>query len=221
MCARRLTSGGTVATSVAVAVALVGAGCAVPSPAPRPWQRTPENLHTSRYGAWTNVELRNGHRISGELLAVGDSAVYLGASPRLHQLPVRCVASLSIADQEAINSPVALVGGVGSASTITHGFFLTLSAPIWIWTATGLSVVAGRAGHHQLLVGTPLTAGATEREPDIGSTAAAADIPSASEPLLARAATFARFPQGLRWDYLRRVSKRETLNQACARMEVP
>lgn len=208
--------------AIAVMVVSAVAGCATPSPAPAPWRRTPEDLHISRYGAWTNVQLGTGQMISGELLAVGDSAIYLGASPRLHQLPVRCVISLRIADQDATASPVAVVGTVGVASTVSHGLFLTLSAPIWLWTATGFSVVAGHAGHHTVSVGTRGPGGAIEREPDIARTATVtADIPSATEPTLSRAATFARFPQGLRWDYVRRVAERETLDQSCARVAVP
>lgn len=240
--------------AVALVAAVLAAGCATTSPAPPAWQRTSAKVATSPYGAWTNVKLTTGAQIAGELLAVADSAVYLGANPVLYQVPVRCVDTLTIADQEVDNGPPLGLGLAGLASTLTHGFSAVISVPVWIITTVAASTGVARAGYWTIrplsaprataataataAVVTPVTVGAPgsggrqtpvvaippPREPDIASTAAppAVDtIPSAAiDPGLREAVEFARFPQGLRWEYVQSARTRETLNETCARVVV-
>lgn len=187
MCAPPLAS--KVMLMTAAAVALVS-GCATVNPAPPPWRRTPAAAQRSPLGSWTNVTLRNGAQISGEIIAADAEAVYLGAPPLLLTVPGRCVRSMQVAFVDAqIDGPAAW-GVAGAISTLTHGFFLFLSAPVWLTATVVSTTVASGAGYRTLHFehGGPI----------------------------ASAGTWARFPQGLPPRFAEAMQARQTLDQTCA-----
>jgi hypothetical protein len=106
-------------------------GCAQPNPTPPSWRRTVEQAQRSPFGAWTAVTLRDGRVMSGELLAAEERGVVLGAGLAANQIPRQCVSLVQVGAFDASTTPVIAAGIVGLLSTITNGFFLVFTAPVW------------------------------------------------------------------------------------------
>jgi hypothetical protein len=171
-----------------LAAAMLAAACATRSPAPPSWQVLGSEVDRSPHGAWANVTLRGGGGLSGELLAVDDHALYVGLSPRLTRVPHQCVTLLQLAAFETQAMDVSALGAVGMLSTLSHGFFLIFTAPIWIATSGLSSYGHSRSGHLKFGLG---------EEP----------LPTAS--------AWSRFPAGLPTGYIDRVSERVALDATC------
>jgi hypothetical protein len=184
MPARRPDSGRT----ALLAGAMLAAACATRSPAPPSWQVPANEVDRSSHGAWANVTLRGGGGLSGELLAVDDQALYVGLTPRLTRVPHQCVTRLQLAAFEIMAVDVSGLGAVGMLSTISHGFFLVFTVPIWVTTAGLSSYGHSRAGHLKFGLG--------------------------EEPL-PRASAWSRFPAGMPTGYIDRVPERVALDATC------
>jgi hypothetical protein len=142
----------------------------------------------SPHGAWANLMLRGGGGLSGELLAVDDQALYLGLSPRLTRVPHQCVTVLQLAAFETPAMDVSAVGALGTFSTLSHGFFLIFTAPIWVATGGLSSYGHSRSGHLKFGLG--------------------------EEPL-PRASAWSRFPAGMPTGFIDRVPERVALDATC------
>lgn len=177
------------AVALAATALVLGAGCGTISPAPPGWRRGPAAVQRSPLGSWANVTLASGAIVSGEIIAADADAVYLGAAPRLLTVPGRCVRSMRIGFYETETGGIATWALVGTLSTITHGFFLVMSAPLWIADGVVSTAVAERKGH--------LTLHFERGGP------------------LASAGTWARFPQGLPSTFAERAPARETVDPSC------
>jgi len=129
----------------------------------------PEDAGQEGFGAWIEVERVGQPRVEGEFIAVDDETVYvLDAKGALIDIPRAQVTKAKLATYE---SQADLIGGwatLGTLSTLSHGFILIISAPVWI--------VAGG-----------LTARAVSEEP----------LEHAPWQDWAKLRRFARFPQGL------------------------
>jgi hypothetical protein len=184
MPARRPDSGRT----ALLAGAMLAAACATRSPAPPSWQVPAREVDRSQHGAWANVTLRGGGGLSGELLAVDDQALYVGLSPRLTRVPHQCVTLLRLAAFESPAMEVSALGALGTLSTLSHGFFLLFTAPIWAVSA-GLSTYGqSRTGHLKFGLG--------------------------EEPV-STASAWSRFPAGMPTGYIDRVPERVALDATC------
>jgi hypothetical protein len=87
----------------------------------------------SPYGALAVVTLRNKAAHHGELIEISGDAVILGSGARLDELPGRCIDHLRVAAHEP-GPELSVVSGFGLLSTLTHGFFLGVTAPLWAAT---------------------------------------------------------------------------------------
>ena len=167
--------------------AFLTAGCAAVSPAPRAWQVTEAQAALNPYGAWANVSLRRGRVISGELLAVQEDNLFVGSAEGLRGVPIDCIATLRLAVFEAHFGMPGTVSILGLLSSLSHGYLLVLSAPVWL-------ITAGVATHSASSMGHETFGGARKIE---------------------EARTFARFPAGLPPGYLERAPIREAFDGRC------
>ena len=156
-------------------IALLTSGCATYT-APQGWLPTAEQAQRTTHGAWLGIRYTTPGQstesaLEGELIAVGDSAIYLLGTFGVTRVPARLitVAQLEFHDY-SLHGHITWTA-VGALSTVTHGLFLLISLPVWL-TAGGINGVAlSEAGQNYSVT------------PDSG--------------WWTEASQYARFPQGL------------------------
>lgn len=164
------------ASQAMAALALLAAACTVANPAPRSWQRSIAQAQRSKYGAWTIVELHGGKQLDGELIAVEPERLLLGSRGRLVPVAIDAIAEVTLSAYTADASGLVAGTGLGVLSTISHGWFLIFSAPLWALIGGGLSRSVSGEG-----------------------------FPTADDPEeIADLRKWARFPQGLPAGFLER-----------------
>lgn len=120
-------------------------------------------------GADVDVKIIQGSNISGELLAADATSVtILDGAGRVERADARNVDEVVVELYASGGGGTALWTVVGSLSTVSHGFFLIFTLPIWVITGAATSGVA--------------------------SAQSRLHVPRNEIPLLYQ---FARFPQGL------------------------
>jgi hypothetical protein len=142
-------------------------GCAS-NPAPYGTLLAPEAVQDTAFGGYILVTRRDGRQTRGELLAAAEGAVHVLVDKRVERIPIGEIASMRLAVYETAEGYFSLWGIGGTLSTLTHGFALIISAPIWI-------------------VGSSITTAVESRR-------ALVDYPGNPLPAFAR---FARYPQGM------------------------
>jgi hypothetical protein len=166
--------------------ALVVAGCAS-SPAPPAWRRSLGQAQRSPYGAYCRANLRGGRSIAGELLAVAPTGVIIDDHLRLRRVPTACVITMEVVAFEAPRSGALGWGLLGALSTISHGFILIFSAPVWLIVTPIATYGQGRAGYQRYAQG----------------------------PSLLEAQPWARFPQGMPPGFFEVAPESEVLDPKC------
>ena len=83
--------------------------------------------------------------VSGELIAVDARDVFVLEGTRLTIVPRSSVRVVAIELYPSGSGGAALWTVGGTLSTVSHGFFLLLTAPIWIATGTGQAISAARS----------------------------------------------------------------------------
>jgi len=158
--------------SAIVTLCAIAMGCASTS-APSGWLASRQDVGSDGFGGWMEVELQDKSLIRGEFIAFMLDTLYV--LPQIRAQESGCLAIATPAVRRArltafrleANTP-ATVTLLGTLSTISHGTWLILSAPIWI---IGGSAAAGSYSHESIH-----------------------DYPKESFNDMVR---FARFPQGL------------------------
>lgn len=123
-------------------VLLAVAACAT-NPDPR--TRPVDLVVRDGYGGWIVVTARQGAEVSGELIAIDPDAVRVLGPTGLISIARSDVASARLWAWDGEHARVAVWGTLGTISTISHGFFLVFSAPVWILTTTITTVVETHA----------------------------------------------------------------------------
>lgn len=116
---------------------LLSLNCATTS-APAKWLPDKAASEKDAFGGWATVETKSDKIIRGELLAVSDSGIFLMPDNNVLFVGIDSVQKIKIGKYEDEN-PIAGWGTVGTLSTVSHGFVLILSAPVWIFTSSLLS----------------------------------------------------------------------------------
>ncbi len=114
-------------------------GCAHTN-APGGWLSEPQDLSSDPYGGWVTLKLKSNEQLTGELIAVSGDSIYV-ADSSLHVVAQSDVLKARLV---AYNSHAGKMGTwtiLGTLSTISHGFFLLLSAPVWM-IGGGIATVA-------------------------------------------------------------------------------
>jgi hypothetical protein len=131
-------------------LALAALGCSH-NPAPSGWLRSPADAPSDPYGAWIEIEPRGerAHRLSGEFLATSADSLYLlDASGAVQSIAAKDVQTAVVAYYDSQWGKLGVATAFGTASTLSHGYFLIFTAPAWIITGT---VVTGQQSNAPLV----------------------------------------------------------------------
>jgi hypothetical protein len=127
-------------------------GC-VSTRAPSGWLAPAESLPTDVYGGWIKLHTKdligyeNTHR--GEFIGIRDSSVFLLTEKgELKMISMKNVRNANLYIHQNYGSEAALTTLAGTASTISGGFALIITAPIWIITGTILTINASFKGNY-------------------------------------------------------------------------
>jgi hypothetical protein len=137
------------ARASAFAVALGGVSACAPVPQAPPESRRPlAEVGRSPFGAWASVDLvaPGEPPVAGEVIAADAESLYLGAPHVLLRVPHRCARRATLEAFEPDRTLVAVWAIAGTLSTLSHGGFLVLSAPVWVITGAVALHSYGRAG---------------------------------------------------------------------------
>lgn len=123
---------------------------------PQPDDRTPERAAKDGHGGTIVATTDGGDRIAGELMAIGPGPyVYVLVGNKLGAIPVRRIERAELFEYQS-DWGFGLWGLVGTLSTISHGFFLFLSAPVWM-ASSGIAAASESVAPHIVYPDDPLT----------------------------------------------------------------
>ncbi len=135
-----------------VIVIMLLAGCAA-SIAPAHWLPSAVEVPQDGYGSWASVTLSIGpdEFTEGELIASTPDTLYIFGYEKLETYGHNEVAKVHLQSYDANYSGLAFWTGLGSLSTISHGFILAISAPVWIITGTIATSSQSKAPHKTIM----------------------------------------------------------------------
>lgn len=155
--------------------------CTRPNPAPPHLRSSMEEAEKSARGSWIRLSLRAGGEISGELVAVSDELVHVNTGSTIEAVKATDVTGAVISVYEGETGILITSWVLGELSTLSHGFFLVFSVPIWfIASAVTLRVQSG-VGYEDIS-NAPAPPGASH---------------TGIWSFMAKLQPYARFPQGL------------------------
>jgi hypothetical protein len=170
---------------------LLVAGCAS-SGAPAGFQREARVAQSDARGGWASVELAAQpgesatRKLQGELIAATEDALILETPTQAGSSRVRLaraeIRSARVTGYETTPGSLVAWGTLGALSTLSHGFILIFSAPVWIVATSASAAVESRGA----MIDYP---DSTRRTLPDGS---AVQVPLD----LSAFAMYARFPQG-------------------------
>jgi hypothetical protein len=140
---------------------LLSAGCASRLHVPKGWLPTAEETQTQAHGAWIRVEYGSPEEKlaeEGELLAVDADTVFIASadteSGRIVAVPMASISEAVVKTHATGGGSVLLWTLGGTISTISHGYGLLLTAPVWVITGS-LSAVGHNSTATSTLDGHP------------------------------------------------------------------
>ena len=142
------------ALGCSVIVITILAGCAA-SIAPRYWLPQASEVPQDGYGSWASVTLSIGpdELSEGELIAATSDTLFILENERIQAFGVNEVSKVHIQSYDANHTCLAVWTVLGSLSTLSHGFILILSAPVWIITGSIGTAAQSKAPHNHIIVG--------------------------------------------------------------------
>ena len=140
-------------SGVAIALALV-AGCAG-SIAPSHWLPEAIEVPQDGFGSWASVTLSIGPDAysEGELIAASSDTLFILGIEELQAFSVHEVAKVHIQSYDAKHTSLAVWTMLGSLSTLSHGFILIISAPVWIISGSIGTAAQSQAPHKTVIAG--------------------------------------------------------------------
>jgi hypothetical protein len=124
---------------------------------------------TEAFGGWIMVSSGNPEVSGGELIGLTEESVYIMTGDGLQVIPRAEVVSARLIMYNTDAWEYSLWTTAGSLATLSNGFFLAFTFPMWL--VTGIPVATGEANRHNYI-----------------------DYPAAGWDELNK---FARFPQGI------------------------
>jgi hypothetical protein len=119
---------------------------------PDPRSPSLKMMEREGFGSYIVITLRDGHAIEGELISVEPTVIRVLSLDRANAHPLTWVAVTDVRHAELYTyeseGGLGVWGTLGALSTISHGAFLAISAPIWA-IVSGV-VAANEASHIQL-----------------------------------------------------------------------
>jgi len=116
--------------------------------APKGWLPMAPEVQSQAYGCWIVVDHLKGDQLmitSGELIAVTPDSMFILNESGLSEISAAAVkkTKLEIFKERKV---VGLWAMLGTLSTLSHGFYLVLSAPIWVISGISGAVGESRSG---------------------------------------------------------------------------
>jgi hypothetical protein len=105
-------------------------------------------------GAATRVYLKDGDTLDGELLAVGAHGIALHTKDEdviLYEAEIEKI-RVTAYSNAALTGALITWAAVGTTSTLSHGWFLIFSAPIWLAAGTATSISAAEDSDQSAVV---------------------------------------------------------------------
>lgn len=124
--------------SAAIALGATAAGC-FRSTAPRGWLPAAEEASYQAFGSWIRLEDRSRRPAvvtEGELIAIDRDTIHVHSFGGLVSLPRASVCCVTLTAFHQEYGSVAAWAALGTLSTVSHGFGLLLTAPIWMLAGT-------------------------------------------------------------------------------------
>ncbi len=110
------------------------------------WYRV--EIHDGKSG-WARSDqimlMESGEKIRGEFIAVSDDTLYVLPASRLVAVPAEQVSIIKLSTYDPNVGALSAWTVVGFLSTASHGFYLTLTAPLWLIFGSVLAVNESRA----------------------------------------------------------------------------
>jgi hypothetical protein len=135
---------------------VTGAGCASTS-APEDWLSPATDMQREAFGGWAAVRsggAASANVVQGELIAAtSDSLFVLSLRDSLHVVARPTVNELKLTGYDSNWGYLSIWTFLGTLSTASHGFFLILSAPVWI---IGGSVATASQSRRPIYTNPPL-----------------------------------------------------------------
>ena len=136
----------TVLTSVCVL--LIVSGCSFHTTAPNGWLPTAVEAQREAYGGWIKLDFNMGvlaKTVQGELIASAPDTVYVLTSDSLVVVPTASVFAGTLTAYDSQYGALRLWTILGVVSTLSHGFVLVLSAPVWGIVGVNATASASKA----------------------------------------------------------------------------
>lgn len=116
-------------------------GCAS-SRAPEGWLPSAEEAQRDVYGSWIEITYNIGddlYRDGGEFLAVDSQFLYYVNESGLQSVQLSAISKARIVVYRSESGALAGWTVAGSISTVSHGYYLVLSLPLWIIAGSALT----------------------------------------------------------------------------------
>jgi len=116
------------------ACCLLLTGCVTTS-APRGWLPAAEEARREAFGGWAQVTYEGASGLMrtqvGELIAVAPDTLFILFGQNLYAIPRSLTLEAQVVGYDAGVKKMGAWFGLGQVSTLTHGFVLILTAPVW------------------------------------------------------------------------------------------
>ncbi|RPH90388.1 MAG: hypothetical protein EHM72_19170 [Calditrichaeota bacterium] len=99
--------------------------------APTGWLDEPEQVSQSVYGGWIEVEFVDSGLVMGELIAIGQDSLFI-ADSLFRAIPLAQIKAAELIFYDSQYGLMASWTFLGTLSTLSHGFGLVLTGPLWV-----------------------------------------------------------------------------------------
>lgn len=116
-------------------------------PGPPSLRMSAHDVQKSALGGWVVVNLLH-ESVAGELIAVDSKTLHVGIPGRheITHIPLSAISKVKLYAYEASTGPTSAMVTLGTLSTLTHGVFLILTAPVWLIAGGATVGVQSRMG---------------------------------------------------------------------------
>ena len=126
---------------IAVLLILI-VGCAT-NTAPKGWLDVPKASQSKTFGGW--LEVQHGEnstkRVQGELIALSPDRVFVLTDAGLLEIPKTTISQAKLTAYDSGAVALSVWTFLGTLSTISHGVFLIISAPVWVIGGSSITAV--------------------------------------------------------------------------------
>lgn len=131
-----------------VLLTLSGSACVYRPPVRPPTGIVPQvsELASTAYGAWVIAQRADSTWESGELIAADNDSIHVLTVAGLASHAATAIKVVHVLTHQSNYGQIGAWTALGVASTLSHGFVLILSAPVWTITGLASRASASRAG---------------------------------------------------------------------------